>query len=161
MFLTALAAGDMKAARAALVGPMKLAYDEHRKGALETSRQAAKEAKQISNDTAAEGTRGLILAGAVLLLLAIICFSATIAVMRSIEVPLSRVRELFQAMARRDLTVKVDMRNADEFSDMTQLAMQAVDSVRDLLRSLAEQSDALAGASEELRVVSEHMSANA
>jgi methyl-accepting chemotaxis protein len=151
----------MKAARAALVGPMKLAYDEHRKGALETSRQAAKEAKQISNDTAAEGTRGLILAGAVLLLLAIICFSATIAVMRSIEVPLSRVRELFQAMARRDLTVKVDMRNADEFSDMTQLAMQAVDSVRDLLRSLAEQSDALAGASEELRVVSEHMSANA
>jgi len=97
----------------------------------------------------------------VLALLSIVCCVSTIAVMRSIEVPLARVRDLFQAMAQRNLTVKVDMRNDDEFSDMTQLAMQAVESIRELLRSLAEQSDALAGASEELRVVSEHMSANA
>ena len=82
---------------------------------------------------------------------------------RSIEGPLARVRELFNAMAQRDLTLRgVDhVQSADEFSDMTQLALQAVESIRELLRGLAEQSDALAGASEELRVVSEHMSANA
>ena len=71
-----------------------------------------------------------------------------------IETPLARVRELFNAMAQRDLTLRVEeARSADEFGDMTHLAMQAVESIRELLRALAEQSDALAGASEQLRVL--------
>jgi methyl-accepting chemotaxis protein len=162
LFLPAIASGDMKAARAALAGPMKLAFDQNRSQVEELSRLSEKQAKELASETGAVGLRGMVGAALLVILLGVVCYMATLAVMRSIEQPLARVRELFQAMAQRDLTLRVgDIPSSDEFGDMTQLAMQAVESIRELLRGLAEQSDALAGASEELRVVSEHMSANA
>jgi len=160
-FLPALATRDLAAARSALNGPMKLAYDEHHQHITEMVRltQTAEEREESATaDLARSSFVGSIV---MLLLLGIVCSFITMAVLRSIELPLQRVRTLFNAMAQRDLTVKVDLPTADEFGEMTSLAGTAVESIRDLLRSLAEQSDALAGASEQLRVVSEHMSANA
>ncbi|HET8933991.1 MAG TPA: methyl-accepting chemotaxis protein [Polyangiales bacterium] len=161
-FLPALAAGDMKLARSTLLGPMKSAFEQQRMQVAEITRLGERAAKEAVSDTNAAATRGLVAAVLLLVVLGVACFMSTMAVMRSIETPLARVRELFNAMAQRDLTLRVDdVRSADEFGDMTHLAMQAVESIRELLRALAEQSDALAGASEQLRVVSEHMSANA
>jgi methyl-accepting chemotaxis protein len=160
-FLPAIATGDMRLARETLAGPMKSAFEEHRAQVLDLIRMSEKQAKLTADETSATASRGLIGALFVLVLLAVVCGTATVAVMRSIEGPLARVRELFNAMAQRDLTVRVDLPSADEFGEMTSLAGTAVESIRELLRSLAEQSDALAGASEQLRVVSEHMSANA
>jgi methyl-accepting chemotaxis protein len=162
VFLPSLNAGDTKGARAALAGPMKQAYELHRSEIGELTALSHQHAKNLANETGATAIRGLVIAGFVLVALGLVCWMATGAVLRSIEGPLARVRDLFNAMAQRDLTVRMDdVRSADEFGDMTHLAMQAVESIRELLRGLAEQSDALAGASEELRVVSEHMSANA
>jgi methyl-accepting chemotaxis protein len=161
-FLPAISANDLKLARTILQGPMKLAYDQHHTQVVALTQAAEKQADQLADETGAAATRGMILATLALLACAVICCVAMLGVLKSIETPLRRVRELFNAMAQRDLTVRVeDTPNSDEFADMTHLAMQAVESIRELLRSLAEQSDALAGASEELRVVSEHMSANA
>jgi len=162
-FLPALAGGDIKAARAALAGPMKLAFEQHRSQVAELSRLSRQQATELAKETGFVAIEGLVIAALLLIVLAVVNYTATLAVMRSIERPLARVRDLFNAMAQRDLTLRgVDhVQSADEFSDMTQLALQAVESIRELLRGLAEQSDALAGASEQLRVVSEHMSANA
>jgi methyl-accepting chemotaxis protein len=160
-FLPALAAHDTSAARNALHGPMKQAYDEHREtiGDMVRLSQTARESEE--RQTADAARSGMLSALFVLVVLGGVCWLIAMAVLRSIEEPLARVRTLFNAMAQRDLTVRVDLPSADEFGEMTGLASTAVESIRELLRSLAEQSDALAGASEQLRVVSEHMSANA
>ncbi|MEY4582402.1 MAG: hypothetical protein RL701_7105, partial [Pseudomonadota bacterium] len=161
IFLPALAARDLTAARAALRGPMRAAFEEHRTSVLEVVRLSEQQALKEEKTTADTAQNGLILSIVVLVLLAVTCGFATVAVLRSIERPLARVRALFNAMAQRDLTVSFELPSADEFGEMTTLAGTAVESIRALLRSLAEQSDELAGASEQLRVVSEHMSANA
>lgn len=82
-------------------------------------------------------------------------------VLTSIERPLARIHQLFQALAERNLTHRVDLQSTDEFGAMTEVANAAVESMRGVLQSISEQADALAAASEELKVVSEHMSANA
>ncbi|MET0388071.1 MAG: methyl-accepting chemotaxis protein [Polyangiales bacterium] len=160
-FIPALNAHDTNAAREVLRGPMRQAFDEHRASVLQVVKLSEQQASAEEKSTSSTANSGLVLVLVVLVALGVSCGWATLVVLQSIEQPLAQVRDLFNAMAQRDLTVKVELPNADEFGEMTQLAGTAIESVRELLRSLAEQSDALAGASEQLRVVSEHMSANA
>ena len=160
-FMPAISAHDAATARTVLRGPMRQAYEEHSKHITDMVRlsQSARETEErLTADAARDG---MLLCLFVLVALGGVCGMITMAVLHSIEAPIARVRALFNAMAQRDLTVRLDLPSADEFGEMTGLASTAVESIRELLRSLAEQSDALAGASEELRVVSEHMSANA
>jgi len=164
-FVPALAAHDFNAARAALRGPLKAAFDDHARQIT----QLAVRAKQRVTEEEASATSiagsGLIKSAFGLALLAATGLIATLMVLGSIEAPMARVREVFKAMANRDLTQSVELEvngnGGGEFGEMTRLANAAVESMREVLRSMAEQSDSLAGASEELRVVSEHMSANA
>jgi methyl-accepting chemotaxis protein len=161
MFLPAFASHDLPAARAALNGPMRTAFEQHRKAVDEVVKESQASVAREETQSRSAVRAALATSAVVLLLLVILCGAATLAVLRSIEAPLARLRELFNAMAQRNLTLHFDMPTTSEFGEMTQLAQTAVESIRDLLRSMAEQSDALAGASEQLRVVSEHMSANA
>jgi methyl-accepting chemotaxis protein len=161
-YAPALAAGDGAMARRTLRGPLRDAWLEHEKSIHQLADRATMRVEQEENAAAAAATSGTIAAALWLLAMAVIAIVATVLVLNSIEKPMSKVKELFTAMANRDLTQGVEMQaSADEFGDMTRLANAAVESMREVLRSMAEQSDSLAGASEELRVVSEHMSANA
>jgi methyl-accepting chemotaxis protein len=161
LFAPAIAAHDLTAARSALAGPMRASFDEHRRVIGEVMRGADDDVAKIEASSSNIARNALIVSMLVLLVLVYMCGSATLAVLRSIEAPLARLRELFGAMAHRDLTLQVELPTANEFGEMTNLAQTAIESIRELLRNMAEQSDALAGASEQLRVVSEHMSANA
>ena len=160
-FAPALAAGDTAGARRLLVGPMRQAWEEHEAVVQKLAGKAEQQVKTEEESAANAAQNGLIVGSFGLVLLTAIAFGATLLVLGSIEKPMTRVRELFTAMANRDLTHRVELHSNDEFGEMTRLANSAVESMREVLRSMAEQSDSLAGASEELRVVSEHMSANA
>jgi methyl-accepting chemotaxis protein len=160
-FLPAVMVGDLASARTILRGALKSAYDEHIARVADVAVLAARSVKTDEAATDRAARLGLIACTAALLLLAALGVIATSALLRSFERPLAQVRELFNAIKNRDLRLRVEMPNADEFGEMIGVANHAADAMRDLLRSMAEQSDALAGASEELRVVSEHMSANA
>lgn len=163
VFAPALAAHDLNAARAALRGPLKAAFAEHEEEIVQVVALAKQSVKEEEAQAAATANRGLLVSAVGLVVMTIATLIAAMFVLGSIEAPLLRVRELFKAMANRDLTQHMDLDpNQDsEFGEMTRLANAAVESMREVLRSMAEQSDSLAGASEELRVVSEHMSANA
>ena len=159
--LPLLAAGDTAGARKLMHGPIRQAWEEHEAVVRNLVEHATRRVGEEESAAAGAAQNGLVVGGLGLLLLTAIAFGATLVVLGSIEKPMTRVREMFTAMANRDLTHRVDMHSNDEFGEMTRLANAAVESMREVLRSMAEQSDSLAGASEELRVVSEHMSANA
>jgi methyl-accepting chemotaxis protein len=160
-FLPAIKAEEYDKARSVLDGPMHAQFDEHRR-AIQESIAIARKSVNVFEQRAATTADSLAQLHIVsILIIASICLGAGWYLKQSIEKPLSRMHELFQAIAARDLTRHVDLSTADEFGQMVKLANDAVDSMRSALRSIAEQSDVLAGASEELKVVSEHMSANA
>ncbi|HEX4355831.1 MAG TPA: methyl-accepting chemotaxis protein, partial [Polyangiales bacterium] len=162
-FLPALAANDIATARAVLRGPLKSAFDEHEQRIKQLADDATRHVSDEENEAAREASAGMLASAVGLGILAVIAVLTTLLVLSSIEKPMLRVRELFTAMANRDLTPRSESGSGrnDEFGEMTRLANAAIESMREVLRSMAEQSDSLAGASEELRVVSEHMSANA
>lgn len=136
-------------------------FDEHRKAIHEALLLAQKAVGGFEKSAEASADLLTRLHIVSILVLAAMCMGAGWYLQHSIEKPLSRMHELFQAIAARDLTRHVELGTTDEFGQMVKLANEAVDSMRSALRSIAEQSDVLAGASEELKVVSEHMSANA
>jgi methyl-accepting chemotaxis protein len=160
-FLPALRAQDLAGASAALHGTLKSAYDEHISRIAEVAKLARQRIAVQEREASVQARNAYIVEALGLLLLAAALIAGTMTILHSIERPLARVRELFNAIANRDLRLRVELPSKDEFGEMTRMANSAAESMRDLLRSVAEQSDALAGASEELRVVSEHMSANA
>jgi len=161
VFLPALYAGQVDVARAALRGPMLRDYEDHRQQIQRVI--TTSQASVLSREAAAAKTADELFAMSVLgiLLMACLSIAAGLFLKHSIERPLARMHELFQALGARDFTRHVELHTADEFGQMVRLANDAVDSMRTALRSIADQSDVLAGASEELKVVSEHMSANA
>jgi methyl-accepting chemotaxis protein len=162
-FAPALAARNLEIARAVLRGPLKQNFEEHAARIRQLVERTTQRVADEEALAASEASHGLIIAVIGLMLLAALAAATTLLLLSSIERPMSRVRELFTAMANRDLTPRESMQSSasDEFGEMTNLANAAIESMREVLRSMAEQSDSLAGASEELRVVSEHMSANA
>ncbi|HKU43558.1 MAG TPA: methyl-accepting chemotaxis protein [Polyangiales bacterium] len=160
-FMPALNAGQLDKARATLQGPLLAHYTEHTRYVREAAAMARKLVNQSESDAAARADALLWTSVLGIVLVAGLCLVAGLYLKSSIERSLSRMHELFQAIAQRDLTRHVELQSADEFGQMVRLANGAVDSMRAALRSIAEQSDVLAGASEELKVVSEHMSANA
>lgn len=160
-YLPAINAEQYDKARGILEGALSTEFDEHRRAIHESiaiARKTVTAFEERAEATADTLTRLHIISIAIV---ALFCMGAGWYLKRSIETPLTRMHELFQAIAARDLTRHVELDTADEFGQMVKLANEAVDSMRSALRSIAEQSDVLAGASEELKVVSEHMSANA
>ena len=160
-FLPALNAGQTDKARAILDGPLRAHYEQHRASIREAAALSRKLVDQQEAQAASRADGLLIMNALGILIMAALSVGAGLFLKASIERPLARMHELFQAIAQRDLTRHVELQSADEFGQMVHLANDAVDSMRAALRSIAEQSDVLAGASEELKVVSEHMSANA
>jgi methyl-accepting chemotaxis protein len=160
-FLPAINAEQYDKARDILEGSLSTSFDQHRKAIHESIALARKSVTTFEEnaEATADSLNTLYIGG--IFFVAALCMLAGWYLKYSIEKPLSRMHELFQAIAARDLTRRVELHTADEFGQMVRLANDAVDSMRSALRSIAEQSDVLAGASEELKVVSEHMSANA
>ncbi len=160
-FVPAVNAGRVEDARAVLNGPLSMHFNEHRRHIDAVAQETRKMVNQTEHDAATSAALLLTMNILTIVLVAALCIGAGLWLRRSIEGPLSRLHELFQAIASRDLTRHIELKTADEFGQMVGLANNAVDTMRDALRSIAEQSNTLAGASEELKVVSEHMSANA
>jgi methyl-accepting chemotaxis protein len=162
-FAPALAAHDLETARAVLRGPLKQTFEEHAAKIRQLVERATSRVAEEEATAARDASIGLIVAVIGLIMLATLAATTTFLLLGSIERPMARVRELFTAMANRDLTLRDSTQSgaSGEFGEMTSLANAAIESMREVLRSMAEQSDSLAGASEQLRVVSEHMSANA
>ncbi len=160
-FVPAIDSEQYDKARTVLEGPLTEAFDTHRRAVHESITQARKAVTALEAEAAATADWLMVMHAISILFVAAVCIGAGWFLKQSIERPLSRMHELFQAIAARDLTRHIELSTADEFGNMVKLANDAVDSMRSALRSIAEQSDVLAGASEELKVVSEHMSANA
>jgi len=160
-FLPAIAASDLDHAHDILRGPLRAQYESHRRHIDIVVRSATEEVNVQEAAAAQAVSSGLLkirLGAVVLTLLLVFC---GVLFVRSTSQSMARVQTLFDALAARDLTRNVEPGSGDEFGQLAQTANQAVDSLRQLLRSIGEQGEALAGASDELRVVSEHMSANA
>jgi methyl-accepting chemotaxis protein len=160
-FLPAINADQYEKARGVLEGTLSTEFDAHRRAIHETIAEARKSVTTLEANAESTADWLMVWHVASIAAVALLCLIAGFYLKHSIEKPLSRMHELFQAIAARDLTRHIELSTADEFGQMVKLANDAVDSMRSALRSIAEQSDVLAGASEELKVVSEHMSANA
>jgi methyl-accepting chemotaxis protein len=80
---------------------------------------------------------------------------------RTISGSLSRLHQLFHAIAQRDLTRHRDFETTDEFGQMGREANNALDVRRTLLSAVATQADNLSMASEQLLDISATMNANA
>src|SRR5689334_11972975 len=63
------------------------------------------------------------------------------AVLRSFSAPLAQAQALFDSMARRNLTFRLDASPSHEFKPLMQSANQAAEAMRLLLRTIGEQAE--------------------
>ena len=70
---------------------------------------------------------------------------------RAVRRPLSRMLDALCAMARRDLTVRVEVAHADEFGEMAEALNDALAAVRDTVAATATSVGELTAASGDLR----------
>ena len=92
-----------------------------------------------------------------LLLAALLAWSMT----RSLIRPLNRIREVAEAVGRRDLTASTGLTSADEVGRTGAALDDAVAEVRALVHALGTSADAVAASSEELSASSAQISASA
>jgi methyl-accepting chemotaxis protein len=97
--------------------------------------------------------------GAVLAIAALAAIAWLIA--RAITRPLRRSVESLDALARKDLTSNLEVKSTDETARMAESLNEAMENLRTALGAIADDSDTLATASEELMAVSTQMGANA
>jgi methyl-accepting chemotaxis protein len=85
---------------------------------------------------------------------AIVLIAVSLWISRLITGPIARMVTALKAMARKDLTVVVDVTGDDEVGEMATSLNEALASVREAVGALADSATTLASASEELGAVS-------
>ncbi|MFC5379915.1 methyl-accepting chemotaxis protein [Aquipuribacter nitratireducens] len=98
---------------------------------------------------------------AVTLVAAVVLVVASLGISRTITRPLAQVVAALQAVARRDLTVEVDIRTRDEVGVMAGALREAIGGVRGAVSTLADSATTLSAASEELSAVSTQLGSSA
>ncbi|MGY1594999.1 methyl-accepting chemotaxis protein [Geodermatophilus sp. SYSU D00708] len=125
-----------------------------------TARTAADaEADAVAAQDSYESTRTTLLAVLVVGLVAALGVGFLIA--RSFALGLRRMQDSAEALARGDLTRSTGLRTRDEVGRAGTALDEAVDSMRDVLASVAASADAVAASSEELSASSAQISASA
>jgi methyl-accepting chemotaxis protein len=91
----------------------------------------------------------------------IVLLATALLVTRSIVRPLAKIVEALNAVARRQLTVQVDVHGKDEIGQMADALRAALAAIRAAIASIAGNATTLAAASEELTAVSTELGGSA
>jgi methyl-accepting chemotaxis protein len=151
--LVALAATDRAAAAATLPTFLEqFGQLEEDLGAIDDGMLAAVVAAGRSG-AAAAGTSTMIILLAALGAVLLCAITAALA-FRAIRVPLGRMLVALRSVANRDLTVQVEIVNADEIGEMAQAFNTAVGEIRTTVAATAARVDTLTAAGDDLRAVS-------
>jgi methyl-accepting chemotaxis protein len=161
-YIPAILKGDADRGRSLLAGPLREAYEAHRKHAdrvvgLAQARNRADEA-----DTQAVVSRSLVLMGALGLGIVGALSLACAMIVRQVAHPLARVTEAAEEIAKANLTVETfDSDSRDEPGRMSAALGRAIAVLRRALREINLNAQTLGASSHELIDVSRAMSANA
>jgi methyl-accepting chemotaxis protein len=110
----------------------------------------SKRIREIKDTVLLAGVTGLVL---------LVFLSALVG--RSITVPLGKVVAALRAVARKDLTVQVEVEGRNELADMASALTEAVTGVRGAITAIAASSATLTAASHELSAVATELGGNA
>ncbi|MBM4246980.1 MAG: methyl-accepting chemotaxis protein [Deltaproteobacteria bacterium] len=160
-FVPAILAGDRGKAGAIRSGALRERYEAHRAKIDETVKLAQTQAVASEENAATairHGSWVFFAAVAGLLLVAALLGSN---ISGGITRPLAETVTVLEAVAQGDLTRHLDEHSTDEMGTLARATNRAVASMRATIASIAENAQALAGASEELASVSTQMSGNA
>ncbi|WP_423836520.1 methyl-accepting chemotaxis protein [Stutzerimonas balearica] len=147
--------GDQEGARALTRGELNQHADAASKAVrelIEFSRGKALEAARLSDDTASQAFNGVVVA---LLLAAILTVALAILLTRSIVQPLNEAVRLAEVVASGDLTHSISIVGRDEPARLLTALASMQDSLRDTIQRIADSSNQLASAAEELNAVTE------
>jgi len=147
--------GDQEGARALTRGELNQHADAASKAVrelIEFSRGKALEAARLSDDTASQAFNGVVVA---LLLAAILTVALAILLTRSIVQPLNEAVRVAEVVASGDLTHSISIVGRDEPARLLTALASMQDSLRDTIQRIADSSNQLASAAEELNAVTE------
>ncbi|QQN52791.1 methyl-accepting chemotaxis protein [Stutzerimonas balearica] len=147
--------GDQEGARALTRGELNQHADAASKAVrelIEFSRGKALEAARLSDDTASHAFNGVVVA---LLLAAILTVALAILLTRSIVQPLNEAVRVAEVVASGDLTRSISIVGRDEPARLLTALASMQDSLRDTIQRIADSSNQLASAAEELNAVTE------
>jgi methyl-accepting chemotaxis protein len=151
--------GDVKGALAALQSSTSR-FVAHREASLALADEIAKEDKQLVSDTGSSiqsRTEILVaLGGGILLFVVIIGWFTS----RGITVPLSKTVAILNRVAEGDLRERVDIDSEDEAGVMGKALNLSLDKIEEVIRSVAENAQQVASASEEFSAVSQQITSN-
>jgi methyl-accepting chemotaxis protein len=118
-------------------------------------------AKQTADDNAALARKSTeTMAVAILVALALVA-GVGVPLTRSITIPVTKVKEALDAVARDDLTHQVQIDNQDEIGKMGKSLNQALGKISAAMNSIGMNSQTLARSSGELAAISQQMGSNA
>jgi methyl-accepting chemotaxis protein len=90
------------------------------------------------------------LAGSVMALVTVLCFSIGLILTRLIVPPLHEATLALEQLAAKDLTAEVEVQGSDEIGRVSAAANTCIGSLREVLRTLMRSADTLSAASEEM-----------
>lgn len=157
--IPALLRGDHKKAES-LVPPMREKYALHNE-ATEKAEKLRKDLESAVIDSAGHAVS----AGTVTMLIALIVVSILVlllgaAMVRGIIVPLNNTVQVLQTLAQGDLRTSIEVNSTDEIGTMGTALNRAIESIGRMIRSIADNAQHVASASEELTATSQQITAN-
>jgi methyl-accepting chemotaxis protein len=161
-FLPAMLKGETDKARALCLGPLKEAYEAHRK---EIDRVV--DLAKARNQDDEEEARNVIARSDVILVILGLLIVLTLSlgcsmIVRQVTTPLARVTEAAEQIAVANLSLEsLDTGSADEPGRMSAALGRAIGVIRSALKEIAQNAGALGGSSQRLLDVSDRMGANA
>jgi len=152
--------GDAKGAIAAFYSQGTSHFDAHRAASLALADEIEKEDKQLVSDTGRSiqsRTEILVaLGGGILVIVVIIGWFTS----RGITAPLSKTVAILNRVAEGDLRERVDIDSEDEAGVMGKALNLSLDKIEAVIRSVAENAQQVASASEEFSAVSQQITSN-
>jgi len=159
--IPAIMAGDQDTARKLLNNEMNHLYQEHKRALKQVNTYTRKAVAETEREVATLLQRRLaLLLGLGVVLLGMACGCA-IWIVRGITKPMNRTMQVLNAVATGDLTERLQETSRDEFGVIGRGLNQAMERMEGAVRSIGSNAQGLAGAAEELSIISRQMSGNA
>jgi methyl-accepting chemotaxis protein len=144
-------AGKLEEAKEVLIGPEMFKAYVDMMGAAEKDLALNSKASQEESSNAVKLIKDLVLASIVLVLLSVL-LSAVVGIVltRMIVPPLTQATEALEALAGKDLTIRVEAAGKDEVGRLSMAINISVESMQAVLRTLSNGADTLAAAAEQM-----------
>jgi methyl-accepting chemotaxis protein len=160
-FIPAILAGQRDEAKQIANGMLDKAFAEHLAKVRHIVDLSTTQVTQMESSTRELVSRRIIMLFLLGLLIVVPVFPFARMAHRAIVNPLRDSMAVFRAFANRDFTARFDGSASGEMAEIAEAVNQAGTSIRSALRSIAGHAETLSTASDQLKLVSEQMSANA